>query len=251
MCLVVFAVAPDERTTLLLAGNRDEFHARPASPLATWEDDDDVIGGRDLQAGGTWLAASRSGRFATVTNARDAVPSSADLRSRGLLVTDFLHSDLSPLAWLEKLEGDDYAGFNLVLSDGDSVAYGSNRIDRPRQLAPGVYAVSNAVLDTPWHKVEYARGALRELLMNALPTDEALFALLRNEQRADVSEVPASGLDPDFAHQLTAPFIINARYGTRCSTIVRLQRNGGVWLNERRFSATGEHDGDVVLSVGR
>ncbi len=251
MCLVVFAVAPDERTTLLLAGNRDEFHGRPASPLAAWDDQDGVAGGRDLKAGGTWLAARRGGRFATVTNSRDAVPPAPEFRSRGFLVTDFLLSDLTPMQWLDELDGSAYAGFNLVLSDGDTVAYGSNRLDPPRLLEPGLYAVSNAVLDTPWHKVEYAREALRGLLAGGLPDDDALFDLLHSDKRAALSDVPASDLDAEFAHQLTAPFIVNERYGTRCTTVVRLQRDGHVDLNERRFSPSGQPAGESRLSIAR
>ncbi len=249
MCLLVFAVQPDAQTTLLLAGNRDEFHGRPASPLAAWDDHDGVVGGRDLQAGGTWLAARRGGRFATVTNSRDAVPPAPDLRSRGFLVTDFLLSDQTPLTWLEQLNGVDYAGFNLVLSDGDSVAYGSNRLEPPRLLEPGVYAVSNAVLDTPWHKVEYARDAMRKLLASGAPDDSALFELLHSDTRAALSDVPPSDLDAEFAHQLTAPFIVNERYGTRCTTVVRLQRDGQVALSERRFAPSGQDEGESSLWI--
>ncbi|MEM1173562.1 MAG: NRDE family protein [Pseudomonadota bacterium] len=249
MCLVVFAVAPDARTTLLLAGNRDEFHERPSGALAAWDDFDGVVGGRDLQAGGTWLAAKRGGRFATVTNSRDAVPPSPQHRSRGFLVTEFLGSSLSALQWLEQLDGAAYAGFNLVVSDGDSVAYGSNRVESPRLLTPGLYAVSNAVLDTPWHKVRYATEALRGLLERGQPNDDALFDLLHSDRRAQLDEVPSSDLDPEFAHQLTAPFIVNERYGTRCTTVVRLHRDGGIDLNERRFTPTGERAGDSRMSI--
>ena len=138
MCLIVFAVRPDDEHVLLLAGNRDEFHGRPTEPLAWWQDRPEIVGGRDAKAGGTWLAASRHGRFATVTNSRDAEQPHPGLRSRGLLVTDFLESRQGPLEFLEGVDGAQYAGFNLVISDGRSVAYGGNRGAGPRELDAGV-----------------------------------------------------------------------------------------------------------------
>ncbi|MDJ0916411.1 MAG: NRDE family protein [Woeseiaceae bacterium] len=248
MCLIVFAVRPDDEHVLLLAGNRDEFHERPTEPLAWWKDRPDVVGGRDAQAGGTWLAASRRGRFATVTNSRDAEPPDPGLRSRGLLVTDFLDSELSPMAFLEAVDGAHYAGFNLVISDGRSVAYGGNRGAGPRELGPGVYAVSNAVLDTPWHKVEYAKSAFDALTREGLPNDESLLELLANDQRAPIESVQPGKLPIELAHAITAPFIVGSTYGTRSMSIVRLQSGGDISIVERRFGADGHPTGEDRVS---
>ena len=244
MCLIVFAVEPDDTHKLLLAGNRDEFHARPTQSLSWWHDRPDIVGGRDAQAGGTWLAASRQGRFATVTNSRDAEPPEPGLRSRGLLVTDFLESSLAPLDFMAGIEGADYAGFNLVLSDGVSVAYGSNRGAGPKLLERGVYAVSNAVLDTPWHKVEYAKSAFSDLLATGTPTDDELMQLLSDQQRAPVETLEPGNLPRDLAHAITAPFIARADYGTRCTSVVRLGADGAVSIVERRFAARGRPAGE-------
>lgn len=248
MCLVVFAVEPDEQHVLLLAGNRDEFHERPTRSLAWWHDRPQIVGGRDAEAGGTWLAASRQGRFATVTNSRDAEPPQPGLRSRGLLVTDFLESSLDPLDFLADIDGAEYAGFNLVLCDGKSVGYGSNRGAEPRRLDRGVYAVSNAVLDTPWHKVEYAKSAFGDLLARGTPGDDELMRLLSDESRAPLDSVEPGRLPPDLAHAITAPFIARADYGTRCTSVVRLGTQGDVSIVERRFGAHGRPDGEDRVS---
>ena len=221
MCLIVFAVQPDEENTLLLAGNRDEFHDRPTDPLGWWADQPRIVGGRDARAGGTWLAASRDGRFATVTNSRDARAPEPGHRSRGLLVTDFLESQEPPMTFLERVDGPAYAGFNLIVSDGRSVAYSSNRGAGPQTLERGVYAVSNAVLDTPWHKVEYAKDAFLTLMRHGTPGDESLLALLANDERAPVESVQASSLPAELAHAVTAPFIVQPIYGTRSTSVVR------------------------------
>lgn len=248
MCLVVFAVEPDDAHVLLLAGNRDEFHGRPTQSLAWWDDRPGIVGGRDAQAGGTWLAASRHGRFATVTNSRDAQPPAPGLRSRGLLVTDFLESSSDPVEFLADIDGAEYAGFNLVLSDGVSVAYGSNRGAEPRRLERGVYAVSNAVLDTPWHKVEYARSAFRDLLAAGIPGDDELMRLLSDERRAPIDSVDPGPLPEDVAHAVTAPFIVTPDYGTRCTSVVRLGARGDISIVERRFDARGRAEGEDAVS---
>ena len=244
MCLVVFAVDPDPDTLLLLAGNRDEFHGRPTRELHWWDDQPDVLGGRDLQAGGSWVAAARNGSFATVTNSRDAEPPSETLRSRGLLVSDFLESADEAARFLGTLEPDQYAGFNLLVSDGQSVAYASNRDTEIRALSKGIYAVSNAVLDTPWHKVRYAREAMTRLVETGHTGAASLFEMLANRDRAPAEDVDTSRLPFELAHRITAPFIVDAEYGTRSSTVVRLARDGDVEVVERRYRPDGGVDGE-------
>jgi len=249
MCLVVFAVDPDDTHRLILAGNRDEFHARPTDAIARWEEPAGIVGGRDRVAGGTWLAASSRGRFATVTNSRDAVPPDPAFESRGRLVTDFLTSSDDALAVLGAIDGRRYAGFNLVVADTTQVAYASNRDGAPRRLGAGVYAVSNAVLDTPWFKAEYARTAFRELAVRDALDDASLFALLASRERAPRERISSSHLPLDVAHRLSAPFIVGDDYGTRASTIVRLRRDGRVTVCERRFTPDGDIAGEDTLTV--
>ena len=161
MCLILVAFKTVEDYPLLIAANRDEFHARPAQKADWWPDDADLLGGRDLQAGGTWLGVHRSGKFAAVTNYRDADASKRGRRSRGHLVSEFLQGKLSPSAYIQTLQGDDFSGFNLLVSDGETLAYLSNRGANSGELAPGLYALSNATLDTPWEKVERSRSRLQ------------------------------------------------------------------------------------------
>ena len=154
MCLIALALGQVPGYPLVVAANRDEFHARPTQDAHWWPDKPDVLGGRDLQAGGTWLALARTGRFATVTNFRDAQPPQPQHRSRGHLVTGFLDSELAPVEYLETIEEDAYSGFNLIVGTATEVAYLSNREDGMRTLGTGIYGLSNALLDGPWHKVE-------------------------------------------------------------------------------------------------
>lgn len=244
MCLLVIAFGIDRDYPLIVAGNRDEFHARPTSPARWWQDAPDTLGGRDLLAGGTWLALHRRGRFAAVTNYRDAVPADPSLRSRGHLVTGFLQSELDPLAYLETVDPEAYAGFNLLVSDGTALAYLGNRGPRARELEPGIYGLSNATLDTPWTKVERSKRRLEALLDEADANDAKLLDLLGNRDLGPVEEADDDRLPPQIAHAITAPFIVQPEYGTRCSTVVRGVPGQRWSLVERRFDADGQTTGE-------
>ena len=248
MCLVVLAFKADSETPLIVAANRDEFHARPTQPAAWWADHPDVMAGRDLQAGGTWLGVSRNGRFATVTNYRDADAQSARFRSRGHLITEFLNGEQTPLDYLRAIRADDYAGFNLLLSDGASLAYLSNRGAELQELNPGIYGLSNATLDTPWEKVERSKTRLSELIDTRSVNDTNLLRLLHDQEKGPLAEVKSDRLPFAVAHAITAPFIVTPEYGTRCSTIVRASRDGRWNFLERRFDASGQREGDSQYS---
>src|ERR1700749_4617334 len=160
MCLLVLAWRAHPRYRLIVAANRDEFHARPTAPLAVWPEAPDILAGRDLTAQGTWLAVDRRRRFGIVTNFRDAQARRPEAPSRGGLIPDWLRQALTPAAFLGELEprGQRYAGFNLLLNDGDSLSYASNRAPKfAAALAPGVYGLSNLLLDTPWPKLTRVR----------------------------------------------------------------------------------------------
>jgi uncharacterized protein with NRDE domain len=247
MCLLVVAFGINEDYPLVVAGNRDEFHARPTQSARRWSDQPDIIGGRDLQAGGSWLALHRNGRFATVTNFRDAQQESGKLRSRGHLITDFLNSNLSPLDFLQQVEGKAYAGFNLLVSDGESLAYLSNRGIAATALQAGVYGLSNATLDTPWSKVERSKRGMRALLEDNKLNAPALFRLLGDRNKAPADTVEKGRLPFATAHALSAPFIVLPDYGTRSSSVVLLDSAGRWTLTERLFDATGRQQGETTL----
>ncbi|MCG8370865.1 MAG: NRDE family protein [Proteobacteria bacterium] len=248
MCLVVLGIDAHPDYPLILAANRDEFHARPTQEARWWADKPDILGGRDLQAGGTWLALRRSGRFATVTNFRDAQPPSPEHRSRGFLVTDFLEDDAAPQDYVGSIDEGNYAGFSLLVGDANRAAYLSNREDGDRTLEPGVYGLSNALLDGPWHKVETSKAKLSELIAADNVNETSLMRLMADRDRAPASAVEAGRLDFDTAHAITAPFIVLPDYGTRCTTIVLADKGGNWQFTERRFGPSGEVTGESRLS---
>lgn len=251
MCLLVAAWRSHPRYRLVVAANRDEFHARPAAPLGWWPDEPRVLAGRDLQAAGTWMGVARSGRVGVVTNFRDLEnPPSADAPSRGMLVTRFLTGATSPKEYLDDLGGSAsrYAGFNLLVGGPRTLYYFSNRDGaQPRALGPGTYGLSNAWLDAPWPKLVKSRARLAELVAGRDVPPEALFELLADREPADPDEVPDTGLPPDWERALSAPFVVHERYGTRCSTLLFVGRDGRTAVHERRFDASGRQTGSTRL----
>lgn len=248
MCLIVLGIGQHPDFPLVLAANRDEFHSRPTKQAHWWPDKSGIVGGRDLQAGGSWLALHRNGRFATVTNFRDAQPPSAGHRSRGHLVTGFLESDLGPHAYLETIDEQAYAGFNLIVGTSGEIAYLSNREDGTRALGAGIFGLSNALLDGPWYKVERSKEKLAALLAEGRVDETSLMRLMDDRGKAPVGEVETGRLPFDKAHSITAPFIVMPDYGTRCTTIVLADRDGNWHLVERRFDAQGRKTGESRFS---
>lgn len=248
MCLIVLAVGQHPNYPLVLAANRDEFHARPTEEARWWAARPGILGGRDLQAGGTWLAVSQNGRLATVTNYRDAKPPEPGHRSRGHLVTGFLDSALSPDDYLDSIDEDAYAGFNLIVAQADDVAYLSNREDGKRRLTPGVYGLSNALLDGPWHKVERSKAKLSELIARDEINESALLQLMNDREKGPKEEVERGRLDFETAHAITAPFIVLPEYGTRCTTVVLAGADGRWRFIERRFDPDGKITGESDFS---
>ena len=248
MCLVVLAFNAHEDAPLVVAANRDEFHSRPTQDAHWWSDQPDVVGGRDLLAGGTWLGAHRSGRFATITNYRDAATKRNNFRSRGHLVTEFLQGNQSPLEYLRTISPEAYAGFNLLVADSSQLAYLSNRGGGLQQLPAGIYGLSNATLDTPWEKVERSKSRLGALLQQGRVNETHLLRLLGDMEKGPANEVRSDRLPFATAHAITAPFIVTPEYGTRCSTIVRVD-HAGIWhFLERRFDPDGNTIGESQFS---
>jgi uncharacterized protein with NRDE domain len=236
MCLLILAWRDQPGSRLLLLGNRDELHARPAAAADWWQDAPGVLGGRDLEAGGSWLAVRRDGRFAVVTNVREADPPTLlRARSRGELVADFLRSDEPPERYVAGLGMASFAGYNLICGDRDSIWYASNRaVERP--LGPGVYALSNATLDAPWPKVERLRARFAAARVAG---DDALFALLADRTPAADGALPDTGLGLERERLLSAPFVVSPSYGTRASYLLSLDDAGRGRFIERSFDRAG------------
>ena len=251
MCLLVLALNSHPRYRLVVAANRDEFHERPTAPLAWWQDDPGVLAGRDLRGHGTWLGATRAGRIAFVTNFRDLEsPPAADAPSRGELVTRFLTGRASPASYLRELRprAHRYAGFNLVVGDAHGLHYLSNRNGGDAwSLRPGIYGLSNHLLDSPWPKLRRTRDRFAGLVARPAIAPAALFDLLNDRQPADEAEVPDTGLPADWERALSAPFVVHERYGTRCSTLLMVDRDGRTTMQERRYDAAGSLTGATRL----
>ncbi|HZG41816.1 MAG TPA: NRDE family protein, partial [Longimicrobium sp.] len=200
MCLIVLAVDRHPRHRLVAAANRDEFYARPTAPAAWWSDAPDVLAGRDLREGGTWMGVTRDGRFAAITNYREMTPPRT-APSRGALVADFLRGAMEAGEYAEDVaaRGAAYNGFNLLAGDGEGVFYVSNRAEGVRRLEPGVYGLSNALLDTPWPKVLRARAAMRSALSStgADGWESGLWEMLGDRVIAADDHLPDTGVGAD------------------------------------------------------
>jgi uncharacterized protein with NRDE domain len=238
MCLIVvgWRVHPD--FPLIVAANRDEFYSRPSAPAARWPEAPQILGGRDLEAGGTWLGISDSGRFAAVTNIRE--PGMAKgTRSRGALTRDFLLSDEPAADYVKTIDGTAYSGFNLLVADRENLFYCANRDGAPRALPPGIYGLSNHLLDSPWPKLLKARQSFATAI-SQLPNTNALFELLADREIIEDANLPDTGVPIEWERLLSAIFVVSESYGTRASTLAWQRANGEVSLIEQAFGPFGQ-----------
>lgn len=252
MCLIAFAWKAHPRWRLVLAGNRDEFHARPSAALARWPEAP-VIAGRDLEAGGTWLGVSADGRCGVVTNVRD--PRLAQTgRSRGLLVSEWLRGDAGATAHAQALRAaaGDYRPFNLLTFDAHAAYYLGNRPEpRAQAVDAGVHGLSNADFNTPWPKTRQLMARLEAWLMRHAQGDiDPLFEALADAQPARDGELPDTGIGRDRERRLSPAFIRGVEYGTRASTVVLIGHVGGGRIVERRFGPDGRPDGQTSIAFG-
>lgn len=240
MCLIVLAWKVLPGTSLLVAANRDEFYARPAAPAHWWEDQPTIHAGRDLQAGGTWLGITREARFAALTNIRAPARHRSDGPSRGRLVSDFLAGQMSALEYTRRLAQENlpYNGYNLLVGDADTLVWYSNGVEAAadarngKPLAPGIYGLSNASLDTPWPKVVRTRAQFSSLLCQGASAD-AYFEMLADTTQATDRRLPDTGVGLEHERLLSAVLIESPDYGTRVSTLAVLRGPGDAELLER------------------
>lgn len=253
MCVVAFALNTHPRWRLVLAGNRDEFHARPTAALAHWDDAPGIAAGRDLEAGGTWLGVDARGRCALVTNVRD-FSRPQDGLSRGLLASDYLRGDDDALARAHDLVANagGYRPFNLLLVDPQACAWVGN-LPRVRMAAPadGVHVLSNAELDTPWPKAARLGERLRDWLEHGADGFAALFDALADDTRYPDALLPDTGIGLERERWLSSAFIRGEDYGTRASTVVALDHDGGGMIVERRWGPMGIALGETRLEITR
>jgi uncharacterized protein with NRDE domain len=240
MCLILVAWRVHPNFPCVVAANRDEYFGRPTAEADWWEEPRDILAGRDLQAGGTWLGVKRAGRFAALTNFRDPAALKADAPSRGALVTGFLAGSGSTAAGLKEIarRGARCNPFNVLCSDGQELGVYESTTAVSRTLDPGVYALSNHLLDTPWPKVTQAKSRLAEAL-DDLPQSAAMLDLLRDTEPAVDEELPRTGVSRELERMLSSAFVRGEGYGTRCSTIVTIDREGATTFAEWTWDHTG------------
>jgi uncharacterized protein with NRDE domain len=239
MCLLLIAVRAVRAKPLLLLGNRDEHRARASADAAPWSEDARIVGGRDLVAGGSWLAVRADGRHAAVTNVRTGLPATAP-RSRGWLVRDFMLGDTKPDDFLDAVHADveSYGAFNLVVGDRDSTwAYGTADT-APRRLDTGVHVISNGRIGVHWPKTEQLQRRFTELVLTSDPADDAMLDLLLDERQPSDAALPDTGVGIELERLLAPVFVRgSAQYGTRASTLAYLGSDGSAGVHERMFGA--------------
>jgi uncharacterized protein with NRDE domain len=243
MCLIAWNWQPDSATRLLLVANRDEFYARAALPLHWWDGDQspaEVLAGKDLQGGGTWLGVTRTGRLAALTNYRSADPQRTDTPSRGELVAAFLHSDMDADAYLRQLarRAEHYNPFNLLVCDGHQLMGLESRGSKVLTLQPGVGAVSNADFQTPWPKLTQLKRRLQNQVERQATDAPSLLPLLQDRTLADDAELPHTGVPLALERALSATFIATPDYGTRACSVLAIHQKH-VAFTEQSFVAQG------------
>jgi uncharacterized protein with NRDE domain len=237
MCIILFAINQHPQYKFIVAANRDEFYERPTAPADFWTENPNVLAGKDLVYGGTWLGVSRTGRFAAVTNFRNPNQPKGEL-SRGNLCKDFLFSTESPQTYLQQIKSDKekYTGFNLIVgefSNEMNLSYYSNVSDEIITLNSGIYGLSNHLLDTNWHKVANGKSAFAAALEDV--SSDRLFEILANKTLANDDVLPNTGVGVERERVLSPIFIETPIYGTRCSTLILVDHTDNITFIERNY----------------
>lgn len=238
MCLAVIAWYPNTDIPLTVVANRDEFRARPTQAMHWWPEE--ILAGKDLQAGGTWLGFNKRQRFALLTNIRPGYIGVTRPKSRGDLVTQFLTTDLGIAEFQKQVVStiDQYAGFNLILGDGEQLFWFSSDVPEGKPLTPGIYGLSNDSLNTHWPKVSLAKQQLEQqlaLVQNTL-TDHSV---LQSTCVAKPELLPETGLSPEWEAMLSAQCIAGEQYGTRCRSHFTQTKQGEFWVCEQQVNQQG------------
>lgn len=258
MCLILFALDAHPRFSLVVAANRDEFYARRALPVHRWKDLEGVVAGRDLTAGGTWTGLHRSGRFAALTNFRDPSAMRPDRKSRGELVTGFLAGQSSNEGYLEETlrpSGPQYNGYSMLFGQlGGPLTVHCNVGGTSGPVGSGIHGLSNHVLDTPWPKVVRGKKLLTAVLANHEDPHELrtrILEMLRDSAPASDDQLPSTGVGLEMERALSSMFIRMPEkgYGTRCSTVILVEKSGQVWFSERVYSAGTDESATKTVTL--
>lgn len=239
MCLILLALQKHPTYKLIVAANRDEFYDRKTAAAAFWDDNPNILGGRDLEAGGTWLGMSRSGKISMITNYRDPKNINPAAPSRGHLVSDYLMNPETPANYLHQLESraKRYNGFNLITGTPDELWYFSNYREGLEKLTPRIYGLSNHLLETPWPKVKHGKNMISKVIAQPFSTAD-LFEVLYNSEISPDESLPDTGIGIERERALSSMFIKSPGYGTRCSTVILVNYENEVVFSERVYNLT-------------
>lgn len=244
MCLIFLSLNQHPAYKLIIAANRDEFYGRKTAPADFWKDQPEIIGGRDLEANGTWMAMNKNGRISLVTNYRDPANINPNAPSRGQLASNYLMNEETPSEYLGYLQSNakQYNGFNLLVGSADELWYLSNYKEGIQKLETGIHGLSNHLLDTPWPKVQRGKIKFKEVILSEKIDPSTLFEFLYDEQRAPDNQLPSTGVGLDRERALSSMFIKTQGYGTQCSTVVLVDNKNCVSYSERIYNVeTFEH----------
>jgi uncharacterized protein with NRDE domain len=238
MCLYVFAYNVHPRYRLIMASNRDEYYDRPTEKAHFWPSAPQVLAGRDLEMGGTWMGITKNGRFAALTNYRDSSSQVVNANSRGTLVSNYLISDKTPQEYMSCVINSraGYNGFNLLTADSSKILYYNKNLPSAVILEPGIYGLSNHYLNTPWFKVRKSKQVLTNYLKNSKMIEtESLFAIMKDTEQAPDHELPDTGLSQEREKLLSSIFIQGTDYGTRSSAVLLIEHSGHVIFQEKSY----------------
>lgn len=243
MCILAIAYNVHPQFPLILITNRDEFYNRPTLPIHSWQKEGhpEIIAGKDLEAGGTWLGMHQNGNLGILTNYRDLKNIKLNAPSRGHIITEYLLSGQTAFEYLQQLKtnAQNYNGFNLILSDNESLYHYSNHTNEITRMEPGIYGLSNAVLDTPWPKLVKLKTDFTKAIEQNNLQPAHLFQILKNQEKADDSALPQTGLDYQMEKAVSSIFIQTPNYGTRCSTLLFIQKDKSFKITERLYDQNG------------
>lgn len=237
MCLILFSYKTHKKYKLILAANRDEFYARPTLPMQWWKNREGILAGIDEKKQGTWMGIHKNGRFAALTNYRQLPITQKYESSRGFLVSEYLGSEITRKNYMVYLKDhvDDYDGYNLIFGDMNQLSYFCNKGAVNKELKPGLYGLSNHLLDTEWPKVVGSKDRMKSIIDSDEIDANSLFKMMKNGDLADDSALPDTGIGLEYERMLSAAFIESPEYGTRCTTVLMVDWENNVTFEERSY----------------
>jgi uncharacterized protein with NRDE domain len=246
MCLVVFSFEPPTDHKFVLFANRDEFYERQASPMQWWKDNHEILAGKDISSGGTWLGIGKDGRFGAITNYKEPVNKEKNIVSRGLLIKEYLENPrFNALAYFDQIDGNSYSGFSLILGDKSGVHYFSNRSSAVTSLISGTHALSNILLNSEESKANSVKKDFNKSKESI--KDHSGYIEFMFHDKGNIEEENSSYLTPSIG-EIPYRFITSKSYGTRCTTVLTISKNGLYEVSEMRFKARGEKCGKSIFS---